>query len=662
MRPRLQRAVLATAVGLATCLVFAVTLRNELVTWDDWDNLTRNEHYRGLDGARLEWMFTTTFAGHYQPLSWVTLAVDYLWGRAAFGDGLDPRSYHLTNLLLHAANAALVCLIALRLLCMVRLGAGEAKPVSGADGWDLHAVVVLAALLFAWHPLRVESVAWATERRDVLSSFFLLLTVLCYLHAPFGPAARRWRWLGPALAAFVLSLLSRSLAVVLPPILLLLDWYPLRRFEAAAGSAGTNRGAAFRIAFFEKIPFFILAAVFAALAVHAQAAMQAVYDLTVYPTFARFVQTCYGLCSYVTKTAVPVGLSPIYELHLPANVFEGRYVASVVVVLAAVVVLGWLLIQGRGRWLIVAAATYGLFIVPVSGIVQSGKQEVADRYSYLPGVVFAILVAAGVLRIAASPAARRLVRGGLVVVSAGAVLMLAGLTVAQCTVWRNSEMLWADAIRMQPESSIAHCGYGTVLVNRGAYDDGLRELYRALELWPTNTQAHRQIWRAWGKQGPSHEAEYLAALRYSIGLMPDFSDAHYNLAVQLDESGHRDAAMAEYQIALEQNPTHSRAHTNLALLLKQQGRLEDAMQHFEAGALADRQSILAWRGWALLLHEQGRDAAAREALRGALQIEPEDSLSRKYLQEWTGSVGATTSSARAAPEGIAAPASPSRRP
>ena len=498
-RDGLHQVVLAIAIGLATFAVFSPALRNELVSWDDWDNLTRNENYRGLDADRLEWMFTTTRAGHYQPLSWMSLAIDYLWGRAAFGDGLDPRSYHLTNLLLHAANAALAYLIALRLLSMTRQKA--VPPGPSANVWDLHAAAALAAILFAWHPMRVESVVWATERRDVLSSFFLLLTVLCYISAPLDTKWRRWRWLGPALAAFALSLLSRSLAVVLPPILLLLDWYPLGRFDAAAKKTGPGRWTAVRAALLEKIPFFGLAAVFAGLAVHAQAVTRAAYSLEVYPLPPRLAQTCYGLCFYAAKSIVPLRLSPIYELQIPANPLEGRYVMSAAAVLILLLGLGWLPVRGGPRWPIVAAATYALFIVPVAGLVQSGKQEVADRYSYLPGMLLAMLAAAGALRIATAAGAGRVARSGVGISAVIVALSLAGLTVRQCSAWRDSETLWAQAIRAQPDSSIAHCELGTLLVHRKAYAEAMPLLYQAVELWPGNAQAHRLIWRAWAESG-----------------------------------------------------------------------------------------------------------------------------------------------------------------
>ena len=192
-----------------------------------------NPQYRGLSLAHLRWMFTTFHGGHYQPLSWLTFAIDYtLWG-------MQPRGYHLTNVILHAANALLVYALAWR-SCRERRTAAAARSSPRRAGIRLASAAAVAALCFAIHPLRVESVAWVTERRDVLSAFFLLLTVLAYLRMVEARPAAAWRkWFALALGCFVLSLLSKAWGMTLPVVLLVLDAYPLRRF--AAGRSGLRR-------------------------------------------------------------------------------------------------------------------------------------------------------------------------------------------------------------------------------------------------------------------------------------------------------------------------------------------------------------------------------------------------------------------------------------
>ncbi|MEW6249871.1 MAG: tetratricopeptide repeat protein [Planctomycetota bacterium] len=632
-RARACGPAIALAIAGLTLAVFSPALRNDFVNWDDADNILWNEHFRGLDAAHLRWMFTTTHAGHYQPLSWLTLALDYLLAQAAFGNGLDPRSYHLTNCILHALNAALVFLLARTILAAVAVSRRSSQAASFARAiasGPLCAAAVLAALLFAWHPLRVESVAWATERRDVLSSFFLLLAVLVYVRAPAGPARRRWRWLAGVLALFTLSLLSRALAVVLPAILLLLDWYPLGRFDVPA----TARRRAIGAALLEKIPFIVLAALAAAMAVFAQSAMRAAYSLAEHGPLARVVQACYALCFYIAKSLVPTALSPIYELVLPLDLGAPRYVTAAALVLACLAALAWLAYHARARWLVAAATGYLLLVLPVAGLVQSGKQEVADRYSYLPGIVLGLVLAAGALRIWSASAAPRVLKAAVALASAAAVLTLAALTWRQCGVWRNTATLWAHGVAIQPHSSIAQTEHGCALLAQGRSEDALTHLTRATEIWPGNALAHQRSWQALAALG--RRAELVAAVRRAIDALPGFAEAHYELGCHLSAAGQHDDAIAAYRQALLHQPAHSAAHTNLANLLGRRGAAAEALEHYRAALAHDPQNIYAWRGLAKLHQSQGRSDEALDALRQALRLAPDDPFALRYWQEWTG--------------------------
>ncbi|MGN6720082.1 MAG: hypothetical protein ACTHLX_22160, partial [Candidatus Binatia bacterium] len=207
-------------VGFATFVSFLPTLWNRFVEWDDYENLISNADYRGLAWRQLSWMFTTVHVGPYQPLSWMTYGLDYLlWG-------MNPNGYHLTSLLFHAANAIFFYFVCRHVLEIAWPSAVNQVP------WKLGASAAFAALFFSIHPLRVESVAWATERRDVVSGFFFLATVYCYLRANSKQETQSARWLAGALAFYVLSLLGKATAITLPVVLLILDVYPLRRLEA----------------------------------------------------------------------------------------------------------------------------------------------------------------------------------------------------------------------------------------------------------------------------------------------------------------------------------------------------------------------------------------------------------------------------------------------
>src|SRR5215475_960531 len=244
-------------IAVVTCVAFLPVLWNQFVDWDDFDNLVNNPRYRGLGWDQLRWMFTTFHMGPYQPLSWMTYGLDYLiWG-------IDPTGYHLTNLMLHAANAAFFYLVARRLIAVA-----FSMP-NDEVSWHLNVSAAFAALMFGIHPLRVESVAWATERRDVLSGFFLLLTVLSYLKA-VGPQMSRagWqRWIIVSVTFYVLSLLAKASGITLPLVLVVLDVYPIRRL---GGGVGKWFSISSRRVWFEKLPFFVAAVVAGAVALTAQ--------------------------------------------------------------------------------------------------------------------------------------------------------------------------------------------------------------------------------------------------------------------------------------------------------------------------------------------------------------------------------------------------------
>lgn len=616
--------VVSLAVFLAVLLTFWPALRNGFVDWDDPDNFLKNQNFRGLGAAQLGWMFTTSHMGHYQPLSWITLAGDYLWGRAVFGDGLDPRSYHLTNNLLHAANAVLVYLLALQLL------AGAAQSGAERRSWIVHGAATLAALLFALHPLRVESVAWLTERRDVLSSFFLLLSVLCYLRAQQSEARPYVRWVVLAVVLHACSLLSRAMAVTLPVILLLLDWYPLRRLDRERMPRAGRR---YPTVLLEKVPFVVLALVAGITAVWAQRSAGAAYGLEQHTIGGRLAQMCFGLVFYVYKTLVPVHLSPIYEVHLPIDVGAPRYLIAIGLVLIAAAVLGVLIALRRGRAFVVAAACYAILILPVSGLVQSGNQEVADRYSCIPSIVLMVLLAAGVQPLWRSLRTPRFVKLGVGGVAGVALLVLATLTWRQCGVWYSTATLWQRAVEVSPDSSIAQDGYGWVLLDQKRYDEALVHLRRALEINPMNDKAHNNIWILLQAQGRMDEL--LQAYRDAIRIVPQFAEAHYNLGLELSRRGDVAGAEAEYRTALEQRPNYSQAHTNLANILAKRGEVAEALRHYESAIAADPANLIARRALAGLLKAQNRAAEAVQQLREALAVDPNDARSRQLLEKWT---------------------------
>lgn len=376
-------------IVLLTFVTFFPVLQNGFVNWDDDRNLIANPHYRGLGWAQLRWMFTDLSMGHYQPLSWMTLGLDYLlWG-------MDPFGYHLTSLILHGANAAIFYFVALRLL-----SAAFGKPIVSGE-LPLQIAVGFAALLFAIHPLRVESVAWATEQRGVLAGLFFLLSLLCYLRANTvsEDSSTRLKWMIGAVTTYGLSLLSKASGVALPVVLLVLDVYPLGRLS---GGLREWLGAKNRALWWEKLPFLVLALAAVAIAPMAAQEAGAMRGRGEYGIVFGIAQALFGLAFYLWKPLIPAGLSPLYAVvsdavpatwpFLPSQ--ELILALSVVVALAVSIALFLL----RRRWPAGLAnwVCYAALLAPVLGIVQIGAQIVADRYSYLPSLGWTILAGGGV--------------------------------------------------------------------------------------------------------------------------------------------------------------------------------------------------------------------------------------------------------------------------
>src|SRR5207253_2835464 len=324
-------------IALITFAAFLPALQNQFVNWDDKENFLDNPHYRGLGWTHLRWMWTTHL-GHYIPLTWMTLGLDYLlWG-------MNPVGYHLTSLLLHAANAVVFFFV-------VRWLLARALPSPSEHGYALAVSSGVAALVFAIHPLRVESVAWVTERRDVLSGLFYLVAILLYLRAcERGARGRGWYWL--SVAVFGCALLSKSMVVNLPIVLLILDVYPLRRL---GGFVGWWSEPARRV-YVEKIPFVLLAAAASAIAVLAQLSISAAVSLARLSVPGRLAISAYGLSFYLWKLVVPVNLSPLYELPPTVNFWATPFILSYGLVLAATAIV--LALRRRVPGLLAASLTY----------------------------------------------------------------------------------------------------------------------------------------------------------------------------------------------------------------------------------------------------------------------------------------------------------------
>ena len=579
-------------IALVTFAAFLPTLHNQFVNWDDVENFVDNPHYRGLGWTQLRWMWTTHL-GHYIPLTWMTLGLDYvLWG-------MNPVGYHLTSLLLHAANAVVFFFIARRLLTL-------ALPSPSERGHALAVAAGFAALVFAIHPLRVESVAWVTERRDVLSGLLYLSAILVYLLACEGGArGRGWYWL--SVAVFVGALLSKSMVVNLPVVLVILDVYPLRRL---GGSIGWRSEPARRV-YVEKIPFVLLAAAASAIAVMAQSSVHAVASLAQLSVPRRVAISTYGLSFYLWKMVVPVNLSPVYELRPPVNPWATPFLLSYGVVLALTAIA--LALRRRVPGLPAAWVAYIVVLLPVLGIFQSGPQIAADRYTYLAGLGWAILGGAGLLSCWRS--SRRSKTGTpatwlLAGIALCVVVGLGVLTWNQVHVWHDSEKLWSHAVAIDPGSAVGQYSRGLVLAQQGKLTEAMEHYQTALRINPDYADAHNNVGAVLADQG--RLAEAIEHYREALRLKPDYADAHYNWGNALAQQGKPAEAIEHYRQALRIKPDDALSHTNWGVELAQQGKLAEAIDHFREALRIKPDDALAHRNLGLALTQQGKPAEAFE--------------------------------------------------
>jgi tetratricopeptide (TPR) repeat protein len=440
-------------------------------------------------------MVTSAHMGHWIPLTWLTLGLDYtLWG-------MDARGYHLTSLVFHAATAVAVFALACRLL-------EQALPRNTSPS-DITVGAAAAALLFAVHPLRVESVAWVTERRDVVSGFFYVLTLVCYVKAATAASGKpetrlQSRWYGLSLACFAAALLSKSMAVTLPVALLVLDVYPLRRL---GGAAGWRRARPW----VEKLPFFGLAIAATAIAFTALMTLSNTPPLANMGIGPRLLLSVYGLAFYLFKTALPIDLSPLYAVTVTIS---WRHFAAVI---AGTVIA----VSMRRRWPAFTAVwlVYAITLLPVLGLVQNGPQAVGDRYSYLSCLGFAVLAGGAV---AWRWAGSRVVRA----FAAAIVLVLVILTIQQVRIWHDSLALWSHALAVEPGNRLARINLGAAYVTEGRIPEAIAQYQEVLRV--SRDKARWYAVLGWLYATDGRVADALPLLIEALRLEPGKPDACAN--------------------------------------------------------------------------------------------------------------------------------------
>jgi len=546
----LRRALICLLLAVSTAWVYADALRFDFVSYDDPGYVVDNPYVaRGLSREGWSYALHSTHMGLWHPLTWLSLMLDYeLYGLRAGG-------YHATNLLLHVLNTLLLFLL---LRAMTR------------SDWKS----ALVAALFALHPLHVESVVWVSERKDVLSSFFGLLAMAAY--AAYARRPSLIRYAGVALP-FALALLAKPMLVTLPLLLLLLDYWPLARFRGGWARA--------RWLLLEKGPLLMLslACGLATLWVHRGT------EATDYAIVGRKVAGVSGvnlanaLVSYVRYLGKALWASELSVFYPhPALTeaggvpLEAWQVAGAAALLASI---SFAVIRWRRPYASFGWWWYLVSLLPVIGIVQTGAQAMADRYTYLPLIgIFSAVVWGGAELVARwRPAGRSLAP----VAWAAALLALVGYGVAAQRAlqpWRSSIPLYENALRVDPRNNLMRINYGTALVERGEVDKGLAQFRRALEVNPRDVDALYNLARTLASRRRYDEAiaQYEALLR----IRPDHAIAHNNLAIALIARGREDEAIDHFLSAIELGLERRQIHYDLANLLLKRGDLPRALQHY----------------------------------------------------------------------------------
>jgi protein O-mannosyl-transferase len=523
----------AASLALATFILYLPALLNEFVYWDDNLYILENPHIRSLNTALFRWAFFEIHAGNWHPLTWISHAVDYaLWG-------LNPLGHHLTNVVLHAANTFVVVLLVMSLLEILK----ERTTERGTSEFLSERTILISAgmtgLLFGIHPVHVESVAWVAERKDLLCALFFLLSVISYIsyvRAEIHEAARTdsfSRYLDRryllTLGLFLLALLSKPMAVTLPVVLLILDWYPLVRIRSFK---------TLWLACVEKLPFITLSICSSITTILAQRAGNAVTSFNVVPLSARVLVAAKSLVSYLGKMLLPLRLTPYYPYPKEVSLFSEEYVLSIGLVIgitAACVVL-----VKKKLWLS-AWAYYGVTLVPVIGIIQVGNQSMADRYTYLPSLGPFLVAGLCIAWISEKLIGRKkyndITRLFSLSVFFALIVSLSYLTINQIVVWKNSVSLWTYVIdNDRAKDPFAYDYRGMVFYKAGLLDKAIDDFDEA------------------------------------IALDPQYAKAYYNRGSVFDDKGEFDMAIADYKMTIALDPLYYEAYYYLDQALKKVGR------------------------------------------------------------------------------------------
>jgi tetratricopeptide (TPR) repeat protein len=591
-----QRLVLCAAlIAAVTVFAFWPPTNMEFVTYDDHEYVTENPIVQaGLTSDGVRWAFTTDHTGNWHPLTWLSIMLDC----QLFG--LNRTGHYATSLALHTLSALILFAAFYRMTGAV---------------WQSFVI----AILFAIHPLRVESVAWAAERKDVLSGFFWMLTIFAY---SFYVRRRNLvRYIAVA-AMFALGLLAKPMLVTMPFVLLLLDFWPLKRIQLApAGQVKEPRNIHWRRAVIEKLPLLAMVAGSIMITLIVQRRATATWEGV--SLGLRIANACVSYLMYIVKVVWPSGLAVFYPHPLQA--------ISPVLVAVAIIVLGIISFFSL-RWMrqrpffIVGWLWYLGTLVPVIGIVQVGAQAMADRYSYLPLVgIFAIVAWGGGILLERVRISRSAVVGGITALTA----VLVFITRQQVSYWQNSITLFEHAIEVTDRNYVAESSLAVGLERAGRRQEAIQHAKQAIAIKPDYAEAQNNLGSMLAHSGNLTEA--ISYYRDAVRSRPDYATAHFNLGFYLYQLGNVQEAVQHYEEAVRIQPSYADARLNLGNAYMALGRRDDGMQQYYEIVRWNPRYEKALYVIGFYLAADGKHAEAVEYYRRAIAVKPDYAEVHYYL-------------------------------
>ncbi|MBW8039918.1 MAG: tetratricopeptide repeat protein [Planctomycetes bacterium] len=585
---------------VATLAAYWPVLNHEFVKYDDDKYVTENPHVkRGLTYESVIWAFTKPHFHMWHPLTSLTHLLDY----HLFG--LNPTWHHLTSLLFHLASTLLLF--------------GILKRITGSI-WPS----AFVAAAFALHPLNVESVAWVAERKNVLSTFFWMLTIAAYIRYAKCPGVGRYLLV---VVVFALATLTKPMVVTLPFALLLLDYWPLGRLQLkrlnkeqdsslTESAQVARKGVSVWRLLVEKIPLFVLVGALSAVTFIAQQKGGVMSGWHNVPLKYRVANALVSYVTYISKMIWPGRLAVFYP-HPLNKLPVWQVVASAFLLLAITVAVIWL---ARSRkYLPVGWLWYLGTLVPVIGLVQVGSQAMADRYTYLPFIGLFIMIAWGLRELSANWRYRRIALGA----SALAVLLALSIcTRLQLRHWRNNKALFEHAISVTGDNFVMNNNYANILKEIGQVEKAIDHFYKALRIRPNSPEIYNNLGNAFRRLDRFDDA--IECYNNALKLQPGFPQAHYNLAVVLSRQGKSDEAVAEYCLALKFRPDDVETLSNLGLVLAQKGHFQEAVEYYKKAIELEPDNIIAHGRFGLTLAALNRPDEAIEQFKIVLEASPDD--------------------------------------